>query len=117
MDNINITIATDPTPAVVIVIAADPTPAVTIVISDATSGGNGPGVQDLVCGEIPVGPIDGMNATFQSLFPFSPDSLEVFLNGQRLQAGFDYTTSGTGTVLLVFSPLTGENLTFNYTKS
>lgn len=67
-----------------------------------------------VIGEIPNGLINGSNAIFQSLFPFVPESLQVFLNGVSQALAIDYTTSGTQTINLSVSPIIGDIIRINY---
>lgn len=71
---------------------------------------------DFVFNEVPSGSINGSNATFTSAYDFIIDTLEVFLNGVKLTKLSDYNTSGTNTISLYTSPLTGELLNINYIK-
>lgn len=71
---------------------------------------------DFVFNEVPTGLINGSNATFTSAYDFIIETLEVFLNGVKLTKLSDYNTSGTNTISLYTSPLTGELLNINYIK-
>jgi len=54
--------------------------------------------------EIPSGTIDGSNTTFTLAHSPSPTaSLELFLNGQFVAQGSDYTLSGS-TITFTFAP-------------
>jgi hypothetical protein len=67
-----------------------------------------------VIGETPSGLVNGSNAIFQSLFPFTPESLQVFVNGVSQALTIDYTTSGTQTINLSVSPILGDIIRINY---
>jgi len=69
-----------------------------------------------VVGELPAGPINGVNKVFTTAAKFLEDSLRVYLNGQRLTVGAlkDYVVSesggsGTGfdTMTLATAPISG----------
>lgn len=75
----------------------------------------GAATEPKVVGETPVGAINGSNATFTTAYNFDPDTLELFANGIRQQVGTHYTTSGTTTITLGFSPVVGDTVTVNYT--
>jgi hypothetical protein len=65
-------------------------------------------------GIVPSGAINGANATYNISDEFDPDTLEVFSNGVKLFPVDDYTIVGSHTIILTFSPATGEKLTTNY---
>lgn len=69
-----------------------------------------------VIGEIPVGLINGSNATYTSLNDFIPETLEVKLNGLSLTKTLDYNTIGNNTINFFISPLVGEKILINYIK-
>lgn len=75
------------------------------------------GVGQQVVGEVPIGAIDGSNATFTTAHDFVPESVEVFWNGIRLHLVSEYVTVGTQTINLTQSPQTGEVITVNYQRS
>jgi len=86
------------------------------VLSGATvnnyyDGGN------TVVGESPNGTINGSNATFTTDFDFVPESVLFFRNGLAQYNPTHYTTSGTTTIILNFSPIVGDVLTVNYNKA
>jgi hypothetical protein len=74
---------------------------------------------DRIYNEIPSGPINGSNATFTTAFDFEPETVVVIVNGVEQKPGllYDYVTVGTKTIILNFSPNTGESVTVNYTKT
>ncbi len=78
---------------------------------------NNYGSENTVVGEIPNGTINGSNATFTTDFDFTPESVLVFRNGLAQYNPTHYTTSGTTTIILNFSPIVGDVITVNYTKA
>ena len=60
-----------------------------------------------------VGTINGSNATFTSMVAFNPDSLVVYLNGQRLYVVNDYITTGTNTIIFNEAPLIGDMISID----
>ena len=78
---------------------------------------NNYGSSDIVVGESPNGTINGSNATFTTDYDFVPESVLFFRNGLAQYNPTHYTTSGTTTINLNFSPIVGDVLTVNYTKS
>jgi len=79
------------------------------------SGGGGvlPSFSD---GEVPVGTVNGANTAFTLAFAPSPAaSLELYLNGLRMEAGTDYQIVGNAlTFLTVSTPQTGDLLLASY---
>lgn len=73
-------------------------------------------LNSLIIGEIPQGLINGINATFTSLSPFIPASVEVYLNGVRQKIIDDYNTIGNNTIQFLISPTTNENILIDYIK-
>lgn len=71
----------------------------------------------VVVGDVPAGAINGSNATFATTYNFIPGTVEVRLNGITLKLTDDYTTSGTQTINMVSSPVTGDKITTNYIKA
>ena len=67
-----------------------------------------------VIGEIPIGAINGSNATFMSLQNFEPSSVIVIVNSTIQTNGVDYITTGTNTIILNVSPVVGDILRINY---
>ncbi len=80
-------------------------------------GQSNPGTVDLVVGEVPIGAIDGSNASFTTAYDFVPESVEVFWSGIRLNLVSEYVTVGTQTINLTQSPQIGEVITVNYQRS
>ena len=70
-----------------------------------------------VVGEIPNGAIDGSNATFTTDYDFDPNTVLVFYNGLAQYNPTHYTTSGTTTITLNFSPSVGDIFTVNYDRA
>ena len=66
--------------------------------------------------EVPNGLINGINATFITLFSFVSGTIEVFLNGSLQKIVTDYQLVGNNTILLTNSPFLGENILINYIK-
>lgn len=93
----------------------NPTENVINVLTGATI--NNYGSSDIVVGEIPNGTINGSNATFTTDYDFVPESVLFFRNGLAQYNPTHYTTSGTTTINLNFSPIVGDVLTVNYTKA
>lgn len=79
-----------------------------------------PGVVDpamYVIADVPSGAVNGSNATFLTTFDFIPESVQVFVNGVFQKKTEDFNTSGTNTIILAVSPLTGEVILVNYLRS
>ena len=57
-----------------------------------------------VHGETPTGLVDGSNTVFTTAQDYEADSLEVYLNGQRVNKPDDYTETGANTFTLVDAP-------------
>lgn len=72
---------------------------------------------DVIVGEIPNGTINGSNATFTTDYSFIPETVQVFRNGIAQYNPTHFTTSGTTTITLNFSPIVGDILTVNYIKA
>jgi len=67
-----------------------------------------------VIGETPSGAVNGSNATFTTSQNFVPESVQVFINGVSQTNAVDYTTSGTTTITLNVSPVSGDYIRVNY---
>lgn len=74
------------------------------------------GTGTFAIGEIPTGVIDNSNATFYSLNEFTPESVQVFINGVNQINGIDFTTNGTTQILLNVSPVIGDYIRINYKR-
>ena len=79
------------------------------VISGGGGGGTG---ASYIFGEIPSGTIDGINTTFT--ISNTPLGLSLFLNGQRLTEGDDYTLSGS-TLTMIQIPQPTDTFVSDYT--
>ncbi len=66
--------------------------------------------------EIPIGVIDGVNATFQTFNNFISGSVELYLNGVRQKIVDDFQTIGSDTIQFLTSPTSGENILVDYIK-
>ena len=69
----------------------------------------------------PAGTKDGVNVEFILPDKIQPTTLSLFLNGQLLERGFDYTISGEGNKVITFSdtaniPISTDRLIASYVK-
>lgn len=87
-----------------------PEPITTIV---QVIGGGGGGSSNTVYGEIPSGTIDGVNDTFTLVAAPVATKLRIFLNGQRLTDGIDFTFSGS-TITMTTIPYPTDILVADY---
>ena len=69
-----------------------------------------------VVNELPQGLINGINATFSSLFSFIPESVVIIVNGLIQSQPNDYITTGNNTLLLVIAPNVLDDVRINYIK-
>lgn len=67
-----------------------------------------------VFGETPIGAVNGSNATFTTAQNFVAESVQVFINGVSQTNGVDYTTSGSTTITMNVSPVSGDYIRVNY---
>lgn len=67
-----------------------------------------------IVGEIPIGAINGSNATFTTQQNFVPLSVELVLNSTIQTYGIDYYTTGVNTIILNISPVVGDIIRVNY---
>jgi len=67
-----------------------------------------------VIGETPSGAVNGSNATYTTAQNFVPESVQVFINGVSQTNAVDYTTSGTTTITMNVSPVSGDYIRVNY---
>lgn len=66
------------------------------------SGGSGFGATEHIVNEVPSGVMDGANDTYYTEYEYSPTTLAVYLNGQRLkESGEDYTEITQGFTMTV----------------
>lgn len=69
----------------------------------------------LTIGEVPTGPINGVNIAFTTANPFIGSSVDVYLNGSHLSANNgDYTLSGGNTINLTTPPSSPDFLEIDY---
>lgn len=73
-------------------------------------------LSSLVFNETPTGLVNGVNASYQSLYGFKPESLVVKSNGLTLKPIDEYTTTGNNEIQLTFSPQIGEVILIDYIK-
>jgi hypothetical protein len=66
--------------------------------------------------EIPTGVINGINATFTSLFNFEAGTVDLYINGLFQKIIQDFNTVGNNTITLVNPPNSTENILINYIK-
>lgn len=71
----------------------------------------------MVRGETPSGLVNGSNATYTTANAFVPGTVEVLINGMAQRITTDFVTTGTTTIALTSSPLTGDSVRVNYTKA
>jgi hypothetical protein len=67
-----------------------------------------------VIGETPSGAVNGSNATYTTAQNFVAESVQVFINGVSQTIGVDYTTSGSTTITMNVSPVSGDYIRINY---
>ena len=79
-------------------------------------GGGGDDLNKLVHNETPSGIINGTNALFNSLSPFVPESLQVYVNGLLIKPIDEWVNIGNNQIRLQFSPGNGESILINYIK-
>jgi hypothetical protein len=77
------------------------------------------GVQALsiVNGEVPLGPINGVNTTFIVSAVPVPNTLQLFKNGQRQLVGTDYQLAGASISFSKAAPQNGDTLLADYEKT
>lgn len=85
--------------------------------SSDTSPGTGGLITELVLNEAPAGPINGSNSAFTIAdTPADPTAVMLWLNGQLLTPGSDFTVSGNNITFLCAAPRTDDILLSMYTK-
>lgn len=63
-----------------------------------------------------LGTQNGANTTFSTLSDFVTASTKVYINGQRVTLGGDYTESGTSAIIFTVAPLSTDTLRIDYIK-
>jgi hypothetical protein len=79
--------------------------------------GSGGGAANFICGETPVGLIDGINRVYTASATFVSGTLEVYLNGLRQREVDDYDEISTTQFQFVTAPKTGDSISIDYLKS
>lgn len=67
-----------------------------------------------VYNETPSGVEDGINKIFTISLSFKPLSTRLYLNGQRLKLGQDYTETGANQITYVEAPFLTDNIIIDY---
>jgi hypothetical protein len=75
------------------------------------------GSANFVCGETPIGVLDGVNKVFTASSTFLSDTLEVYLNGLRQRQTADYDELSTTQFQFVLAPLASDSISIDYIKS
>lgn len=78
---------------------------------------NGAMANSVVRNEVPTGTLNGVNTSFTTTLVYSPGSLRVYLNGQRLKAGGNDYTETSGGFTMVVAPVAGDILLVDYETS
>lgn len=71
---------------------------------------------ELIFNETPSGLINGANATFTTQYKFVPGKIDVYVNGLKQKIVQDFNTTGNNTIILTFSPASGETITVDYQR-
>lgn len=66
--------------------------------------------------EIPIGVVNGINATFTSINHFIPESVELYINGLKQIPTDEFITIGSNRIDLLVSPNIPDTLLINYIK-
>lgn len=67
-----------------------------------------------VYGEIPSGAINGVNRSYTTAFPYSPQLLAVYLSGLRMRRTDDYTEITSTSFQMVTAPFASDTITVDY---
>jgi len=87
-----------------------------LVLTEVSPASIPPDYSKFIFGEIPNGTLNGINATFTSVYNFLTSSVEVFLNGVKQTLIEDYQLSGGNTITFLVSPETTSIVTINYIR-
>jgi hypothetical protein len=71
---------------------------------------------DMVSNGILLGTQNGSNTSFSTLSDFATGTTKLYLNGQRITLGEDYTESGATGISMTVAPLSGDVLRIDYVK-
>lgn len=88
-----------------------------VKVINETTVNYAPATEAFVFNEVPSGAVNGSNATYTSSYSFSPESVEIYLNGVKQKIIDDYNLSGGNNILFNVSPHTGEIILINYIKT
>jgi hypothetical protein len=75
-------------------------------------------IKEEVFEEEVIGPIDGVNTTFNTLHNFDSSTLKVYLNGlsQRRGINNDFTIVSNNEIVMNDAPLPGDSIIVDYIK-
>jgi hypothetical protein len=75
-------------------------------------------IKEEVFDEEVIGPINGVNTTFNTIHNFEASSLVVFLNGLKQRRGInnDYTITSNNEIVMVDAPIPGDIIVVDYIK-
>jgi hypothetical protein len=76
----------------------------------------GPSRSTEVYGEVPAGPVNGVNATFLTAFAFRTNSERLYLNGVRQKRVNDYTVIPPTTLVFVLAPRANDHVLVDYLR-
>jgi hypothetical protein len=113
--NVSAAAAIDATGAMAAV-TGDPTDCVLVDGESSPCSSSSPVPVNIVDGEVPMGVVNGVNASFNlANVPSPPASVHVYRNGLRLALGNDYTLSG-GTLSFIGLqiPISGDTVVADY---
>lgn len=71
---------------------------------------------DRVIGGTLTGTQNGANTTFSTLSVFVTGTTQLYINGQRVTLGEDYTESGSMGIVFTVAPISTDTLRIDYTK-
>lgn len=85
-----------------------------IVAAFALSGQTSPKPGQPILGETPSGDVDGVNATFTTLYPYVPGSLKVWVNGVEWTTDIATQDPATGSFTFTHAPKADSDILVNY---
>lgn len=95
-----------------VALRTDPVSRVIVAAVPGAQGIQGPpGEGAPILGETPTGMINGVNMVFGTAQAFQPNTTGLYLNGLR---EFDYTETGSQSIMLADPPLSGDSLRIDY---
>jgi hypothetical protein len=66
--------------------------------------------------ETPSGVVDGSNKVFTTLYSYTTERTYLYLNGQQLELGSDYTESADKELTFQFAPQLGDVVFVQYVR-